>query len=166
MIIIIIFMTMIKFFQGGTSAAPCAAGFGVCCLCQDFSLSSSSHSPSPPPPDHHHNFHHHPHTTKSLHHHDIQIFSVRDNGEATKGFGERVTYFTNKVSKENDKQCVKTDKQGSKSKQTNKVSKKTKQAQAYEPTTYSYGLNQTYEQGGKFDSRNGHRRSQFLPLKP
>ena len=105
-IITIIFMTMIKFFQGGTSAAPCAAGFGVCCLCQDSSLSSSpslsSHSPSPPPDeDHHHNFHHHPHTTKSLHHHDIQIFSVRDNGEATKGFGERVTYFTNKVSKEN-----------------------------------------------------------------
>ena len=71
-----------------------------------------SHSPSPPPDeDHHHNFHHHPHKTKSLHHHDIQIFSVRDNGEATKGFGERVTYFTNKVSKENDKQCVKKDKQ-------------------------------------------------------
>ena len=48
MIIIIIFMTMIKFFQGGTSAAPCAAGFGVCCLCQDssFTLSSSSWSSS------------------------------------------------------------------------------------------------------------------------
>ena len=27
----------------------------------------------------------------------IKSFSVRDSGEATGGFGERVTYFTNKV---------------------------------------------------------------------
>ena len=26
--------------QGGASAAPCAAGFGVCCLCQDSPISS------------------------------------------------------------------------------------------------------------------------------
>ena len=29
--------------------------------------------------------------------HLIKSFSVRDSGEATGGFGERVTYFTNKV---------------------------------------------------------------------